>query len=287
MATKVQRRNGGYFTVPNRWIDAGYMAAAPGSVTLVYLHLSRWADNGTLQAAQPMKLIAKKCGLSEDVARKAIRTLEAWGVLERDPESGRNAMNRWYLNDLPEQAPEYPDKVPPKQSGGPKKVGVQQSGGPYQPNSYQPEESDQPESGLRLVVPDQDSQPETEPRKRPTPAPSRISDKAIAWARSKNISDADIEREAEKFLNSATANGRRYLDWDAAWRTWITNAIAWGHVTPDPTDDDRELTQDELLAIDNFMDWVNAGHYEHGYEGMQRWRTDRANRTLPQIRRKP
>ena len=69
MATKVQRRNGGYFTVPNRWIDAGYMAAAPGSVTQVYLHLSRWADNGTLESSQPMKLIAKKCGLSEDVVR--------------------------------------------------------------------------------------------------------------------------------------------------------------------------------------------------------------------------
>lgn len=145
MTTSVKRRNGGYFTVPNRWIDAGYMAAAPGSVTQVYLHLSRWADNGTLASSQPMKLIARKCGISEDVARKAVRTLEAWGVLDRDPESGRGASNTWYLNDLPDKAPEYPNKVPPKESGGPDKVGPQESGGTYQPDYYQPDNQYQPE----------------------------------------------------------------------------------------------------------------------------------------------
>jgi hypothetical protein len=115
MSTIIVRRDGGYFTTPNRWVDAGYMQVAPGSVTQVYLFLCRWADNNTQSAAQPMRAIAYKCGLSEDVARKAVRTLEAWGVIERDADQGQNAVNIWHLNNLLEIAPEYPDKVPPKE----------------------------------------------------------------------------------------------------------------------------------------------------------------------------
>lgn len=137
MSTTIRHRSGGYFTMPNRWVDAGYMQSAPGSVTQVYLFLCRWANNTTLQSSQPMRLIAQKCGISEDVARRAVRKLEAWGVMTRDPGTGRGAKNVWILNDLPEEAPEYPDKTPPKQSkGGSEKSGglpPQQNRGPYQP----------------------------------------------------------------------------------------------------------------------------------------------------------
>lgn len=143
MSTKVRRPDGGYATFPNRWIDAGYMAKAPGSVTQVYMFLCRWADNSTLAAAQPMRLIAKKCGLSEDIARKAVRTLESWGAIEREQESGPNAVNVWTLLMLQQQAPDYPDKLPPKLSTPPES-GPPQSQGPYQPTDNQPED-DQPE----------------------------------------------------------------------------------------------------------------------------------------------
>src|SRR5690606_4632968 len=154
MSTKVFHRSGGYTVVPSRWIDSGYMAKAPGSVTQVYLFLCRWANNATLETSQPIKQIARMCGLSEDVARKAVRILEAWGVLERKSETGPHATNIWILNDLEETAPDYPDKVPPKQSRGVVKSGGPESGGPY--NATEKKSKSSP-NGLR------------EPRKKSTP----------------------------------------------------------------------------------------------------------------------
>lgn len=139
MSTQVRRRDGGYATFPNRWIDAGYMAKAPGSVTQVYFFLCRWADNATLEAAQPMRTIAYKCGISEDVARKAVRSLEAWGVITRESRTGPHATNVWTLNNLPDGAPDYPDKLPPKQSGGTPTKSPPTKLGTYQPDVNQPD----------------------------------------------------------------------------------------------------------------------------------------------------
>src|SRR5690606_39342215 len=99
MTTTTRRPDGGYFIVPNRWVTAGYMQQAPGAITQVYVFLSRWANNETHEVAQPIRLIALKCGLTEDYARKAIRTLEAWGVitLEDKDDKGHNV---WTLNHL-------------------------------------------------------------------------------------------------------------------------------------------------------------------------------------------
>lgn len=301
MSTEVKRRNGGYFTIANRWIDAGYMAAAPGSVTQVYLHLSRWADNGTLQSSQPMKLIAKKCGLSEDVARKAVRTLEAWGVLDRDPDSGRNAKNVWMLNDLPEQAPEYPDKVPPKQSGGPDKVGAQQNGGAYQPNQHQPNVSYQPDIGIG------------EPEKITTPVPELPSPTPINRVGDDSPRDQLIRehcrligvprpvdiRVARQNADKLVAAGITAADLPAmiAWfraQPWIHDvdlstlvrfADRWTSSGDRPIT--RDETQEELIANHpRFPEWTYLGLYEDSTAGCNQWMADIRGGTLPQFRRK-
>lgn len=134
----------------NRWIDAGYMKAAPGSVTQVYLFLCRWADNGTHLSAQPMKTIATQCGLSEDIARVAARELEAWGALVREPGTGARAINKWTLPQLLPEAPpripnarrgQEPDKPPPKETTPPVVSTPPLSTALYQPEYYQPEET--------------------------------------------------------------------------------------------------------------------------------------------------
>lgn len=132
MSTTIRSRTGGQAHFANRWIDAGYMAAAPGSVTQVYMFLCRWADNTTLESAQPMRLISLKCGVTENVARRAIRSLESWGVITRESGRGQSAKNTWTLNELPETAPEYPHKTAPKESSPPAQSAPPKSAPPYQ-----------------------------------------------------------------------------------------------------------------------------------------------------------
>lgn len=147
MSASIKSRNGGYATFANRWVDAGYMAQATGSVTKVYFFLARWADNNSQESIQPMPTIAKKCGITEDVARKAVRTLEAWGVITLEPEPGPRGINVWTINELDKWAPTYPGtSTTPTSRGGSENGGGKKSG-PYQPEDvYQPEDyNNQPE----------------------------------------------------------------------------------------------------------------------------------------------
>lgn len=147
MTTKARRPDGGYFVIPNRWVTAGYMQQAPGAITQVYVFLSRWANNETGETAQPIRLVALKCGLTEDYARKAIRTLEAWGVITLEAHKDDKGHNVWTLNHLLPEAPPYPNKV-----GGPEKVRAPRKSGPEKVralnnlSNHQPEEIEQPDS---------------------------------------------------------------------------------------------------------------------------------------------
>ena len=54
----------------------------------------------------------------------------------------------------------------------------------------------------------------------------QIPDDYLAYAKEKHPS-IDAPKEFRKFVNSAYANGRKYSDWKAAWRTWTANAEDW------------------------------------------------------------
>lgn len=54
----------------------------------------------------------------------------------------------------------------------------------------------------------------------------QIPDDYLAYAKEKHPS-IDAVKEFRKFVNSAYANGRKYSDWKAAWRTWTANAEDW------------------------------------------------------------
>ncbi|HXG72811.1 MAG TPA: hypothetical protein VNJ04_19625 [Gemmatimonadaceae bacterium] len=148
MSTTIRRTDGGYFTTPNRWYDAGYAKAAPGSVTTVYGFLCRWADNTTPESAQPMRLIAEQCGLTENVARQAVRTLESWNVLTRDSGRGHHAINRWTLNQLQPESPLYPQKTRPKESVPLPESEVTESEPPLTDLTNQPEQKDTETTGV-------------------------------------------------------------------------------------------------------------------------------------------
>lgn len=50
------------------------------------------------------------------------------------------------------------------------------------------------------------------------------SDRNVSDARTKNFSDEEIQNEADQFRNHHLARGTTFINWDAGWRTWITNA---------------------------------------------------------------
>lgn len=81
--------------------------------------------------------------------------------------------------------------------------------------------------------------PPPKPKPGPKPKPKRASeipenwvpsDKNISDALSKNLSHQQITDEGEKFRDHHTARGTTFKNWDAAWRTWVSNALKFGAV---------------------------------------------------------
>ncbi len=50
-------------------------------------------------------------------------------------------------------------------------------------------------------------------------------DAARAYAKSQGLTDREIDREADRFVNHAKQSDRRCSDWLAAWRNWILKAL--------------------------------------------------------------
>ncbi len=70
-----------------------------------------------------------------------------------------------------------------------------------------------------------------EKRKKPaTPMPDgwRPTDAGIAFARKKGMTDATIQNEVQKFIDGAEQHNRKYVNWDAAWRTWCGGWVTYG-----------------------------------------------------------
>jgi hypothetical protein len=64
------------------------------------------------------------------------------------------------------------------------------------------------------------------PRKRGTTAPDHfdITDKLRGWA-ADTTPGLDLDAETENFLDHHRAKGSTFKSWDAAWRTWMRNAV--------------------------------------------------------------
>lgn len=73
-----------------------------------------------------------------------------------------------------------------------------------------------------------DDAPKTKKRRSPElelPEGWVPNERNIADAQDKGFSAKDIDDEADRFRNHHAAKGSRFRNWDAAWRTWIGNAI--------------------------------------------------------------
>lgn len=60
-----------------------------------------------------------------------------------------------------------------------------------------------------------------------TPAPDsfEVTEPMWAWAQGQGVPHQRIEPETAKFLDHHKAKGSRFIDWGAAWRTWMRKAV--------------------------------------------------------------
>jgi hypothetical protein len=68
----------------------------------------------------------------------------------------------------------------------------------------------------------------------------------------------DLTKQAAKFRESAAANGRRYVSWNAAFTTWLMNAEEWSRgngsrFTPKPRQPDHPS-----VNLDDFAEEYHA-----------------------------
>lgn len=54
-----------------------------------------------------------------------------------------------------------------------------------------------------------------------------LSEKMRAYAQSKGLDPPKITREFERFCDHHRAKGSLFADWEAAWRTWVGNALEY------------------------------------------------------------
>lgn len=60
-------------------------------------------------------------------------------------------------------------------------------------------------------------------RKTRIPPDAVISEKQIQIAKDQGHTEAEARAQFDRFKDGAIANGRAYVDWDAAWRNWFTS----------------------------------------------------------------
>jgi len=60
------------------------------------------------------------------------------------------------------------------------------------------------------------------------PAQFDVSDEMASWAVSLGVAVEALQPQTEKFLDHHRAKGTRFIDWKAAWRTWMRNTVEFG-----------------------------------------------------------
>ena len=58
-----------------------------------------------------------------------------------------------------------------------------------------------------------------------TPEEFEVTIQMFDWAVSQGMPEDGIKTETEQFIDRSKSLGSKYIDWNAAWRTWIRNAV--------------------------------------------------------------
>lgn len=66
----------------------------------------------------------------------------------------------------------------------------------------------------------------------PVPDGFHVSNEMRLWALGIGLTDHEIKFETEQFLDRNRAKGELYVDWKAAWRTWMRNSLKYRRDQP-------------------------------------------------------
>ena len=71
---------------------------------------------------------------------------------------------------------------------------------------------------------------------------------AVIYWDSKERKDLDPQEEFNKFTTYCKANGSKYVDWNAAWRTWYTNAVKFNKAPTGNGNGKHRISDAERIA---------------------------------------
>lgn len=101
------------------------------------------------------------------------------------------------------------------------------------------------------------NKPRSSGRKTDIPTDFTLDDTHMEVATSRGLSKVVAQREFEKFKTYCEANGRKYVNWTAAWRNWVANHCEWNGIVapkvdtmPDGEKSEYQKIKDELKRYD-------------------------------------
>ena len=205
---------------------------------LVLLALADYAnDEG--ECWPSIASIAQKARMTERGTQKILRQLEAEGWVKITTGNGRKGCNRYVINperETPNVDAKTPNDVHPEHRS-PRTTFTPNVDAKTPNVDAKTPNVDTPEPSRTVIEPSEnliggDNAPDPPKRRRAIAIPENWvpSDANIQHALSKKLSPEEIDNEADQFRNHHLARGTTFKDWDAAWRTWVGNAIKFGRV---------------------------------------------------------
>ena len=212
----------------------------------VLIAMADHADHLGENVRPSLSLIAWKTGYDERQVRRIVRQLEETGVLVRESDgTGGRAVATEYRIDFRA----LPKRPPYRSQKADKKSGYREEKADTTPPYAEPESrtfstqypdilNQYPDIAMS-AEPIEPKEPRGAPKpqsrkavKHPIPDDFAMTETTEAWCAKRNYSRQLVEQQVQAFVLSAKANGRKYSDWQAALRMWLTNCETrgWGQV---------------------------------------------------------
>jgi hypothetical protein len=193
-----------------------------GSEKLAMLALADWCndDGGSLHPS--VMGVAKKINVSESQARRILHTFIKEGFLSvvANHEGGNPGQTRHYKLNIKMLSTPSMDATP-SASATPSMDAHDPLHGcalPLAPMT--------PEPPLTIIKPSLVKKTQKVKRvNTPVPEDFEVTLEMFDWAEAQGLPESRIRPETEQFLDRSKSKGITYLDWNAAWRTWIRNAV--------------------------------------------------------------
>ena len=191
---------------------------------LVMLALADHADDDGKCYPSVLRL-CERTGLSERAVQTNVKKLIEAGYLSVHFGGGKGHANLYFISANPAGNAPY-EAAKPRTKCTPQEMHPA-AGAPQTPQQVRSNPAaDAPEPSGTTKEPSIEAAPPKTRRRPEVPLPPNWvpNDRNIADAETRQFSAQEIDHEADRFRNHHLARDTRFRDWDAAWRTWLSNA---------------------------------------------------------------